>query len=614
MKKENMNMNIKAKFVLSVGFLGLMALATGCQSDDDLFSAGNREEIIFHASLAAQGNVSTRANNNVYDVEPQFYTCDFFVREKGQYDDGKDGIEYGKYVVESGYTGTLAYKKESPTDEPLNWLSRDKDHSFSIFTIPFKPDFKPDEATVTKGIELIFHDTDITTDLVSGSSAPSWASSSWKNGECLEQLIGGQTDRKYNFNADGMYVPVTLRHLVSKIMIKDMRVIDNNTGNGFTGLKGIITIYGLPDKAMYYPAELNDNGSVKNPYVIMPKDWNYDQSKGVKYTITGYKKHHSWEGTTSSSSYDFRDAWYVCPEIDLSKLSFKIEFFEFVNGEWIPHRTRGTHGAFYGDFKNIKLSRSTTGSNYDDPNNTTNTKYDATILHAGEYLSLNMTLYEKGAPVIRGEIYSYWNEYDRYGSCHVEQGIYNLSELNEFNAQMKKTDKQQLDEYFAVAGSRDTGSDPEGQYPDYEEIFGQEQRVFEIFDDIGPDRACYSTSDDYYFVGDITCPNGYILDGKGHTLNVYGTEYYRSPNWEFDPVMRIGNVRDVYLHFYTRRGTSPNYIYIECMIYIDKMGQVYTVDVENGTYVETPVEGMNVNEMSKKKNPMTIDLTTGKLS
>ena len=607
--------NIIGKTFVSAGFCGMLGVLTGCQAEDELICGGEQDGILFHASMEAPEGLSTRANNSIYDIEPQFYSCDFFVREKGLDDNNVSNILYGKYVVQSGYSGTLIPKNGEAS---LNWLSRDKDHNFSIFTVPFNPDFKPDEATVTKGIELVFHDTDIKTSLKSGRTDPDWADGSWKNGECLEQLIGGQTDKKYNFNADGMYVPVTLRHLVSKIMVKQMKVVDNSTGKAELGIKGRITIYGLPDKVKYYPAEILDNGEVKDPYVTMPANWNYDQSKGVMYTMTNFNRRHDWEGTSSSpsysSTYDFRDAWYVCPEVDLSRLSYKIELFEFVNGEWIPHRTRGTHGAFYGDFKSIKLTRSTTGNNYDDPNNTTDTKYDATILHAGEYLSLNMTLYEKGAPVIRGEIYSYWNEYDRYGSCHVEQGIYNLSELNEFNAQMKKTDKQQLDEYFAVAGSRDTGSDPEGQYPDYEEIFGQEQRVFEIFDDIGPDRACYSTSDDYYFVGDITCPNGYILDGKGHTLNVYGTEYYRRPNWEFDPVMRIGNVRDVYLHFYTRRGTSPNYIYIECMIYIDKMGQVYTVDVENGTYVETPVEGMNVNEMSKKKNPMTIDLTTGKLS
>lgn len=609
--------NIIGNTVITAAFLGSLGVLTGCQAEDDLISGEKQDVIMFHASMEAPESLLTRANNSIYDIEPQFYSCDFFVREKGLDDDNIQKILFGKYIVQSGYSGTLIPKAGEPS---LNWLSRDKDHNFSIFTVPFQTDFKPTEAIVNKGIELVFHDTDITTDLVSGSSAPSWASSSWKNGECLEQLIGGQTDRKYNFNADGMYVPVTLRHLVSKIMVKQMKVVDNSTGNSYLGLKGKITLYGLPDRATYYPAELTGDGEVKNPYVIMPSNWTYDQSKGVTYTITNYNKRYDWEGTTSTPSYyttyDFRDCWYVCPEVDLSKLSFKIELFEFVNGEWIPHRTRGTHGAFYGDFKNIKLSRSTTGSNYDDPNNTTDTKYDATILHAGEYLSLNMTLNEKGAPVIRGEIYSWWSGYDRYGSCYVEQGIYSFTDLEEFNSNMKNNNPDDLDEYFTVAGARDTGDDPEGEYPDYKDIFGEEQRVFEIFDDLGKeDPVPQSSSQNRYYVGDITVQNGYILDGKGHTLNVCGTEKYSSSNgYEYLPKMQIGNVRDVYLHFYYRTGTAPNYMYEEYMIYIDKMGQVYTVDVENGTYVETPVEGMNVNEMSKKKNPMTIDLTTGKLS
>lgn len=611
--------NIMGKAVQSAGFWGAILLMTGCQSEDDLISHKDQDGILFHASMEAHDGLSTRANNSIYDIEPQFYGCDFFVREKGFDDNNIQEIRYGKYIVQSGYSGTLIPKAGEPS---LNWLSRDKDHNFSIFTVPFQPDFKPTEDVVNKGIELVFQNTDIRTDLKSSRTDPDWTDNSWKNGECLEQLIGGQTDRKYNFNADGMYVPVTLRHLVSKIMVKQMKVVDNSTGNSYLELRGRITLYGLPDRATYYPAELIGDGEVKNPYVAMPSDWAYDQSKGVMYTITNNYKRYDWEGTytssASSTTYKFRDCWYICPEVDLSKLSYKIELFEFVDGEWIPHRTRGTHGAFYGDFKSIKLSRGTTGSNYDDPNNTTDTKYDATILHAGEYLALNMTLNEKGAPVIRGEIYSWWGGGDRYGSCYVEQGIYSLLDMEEFNSNMKNNNPDDLDEYFTVAGARDTGDDPEGEYPDYEKIFGKEQRVFEIFDDLGKDDALpqsTSSQNKNSYVGDITVQDGYILDGKGHTLNVYGTEKYTSGvGYEYLPKMQIGNIRDVYLHFYYRTGTAPNYTYQEYMIYIDKMGQVYTVDVENGTYVETPVEGMNVNEMSKKKNPMTIDLITGKLS
>ena len=608
---------IIGKALLSAVFCGTLGVLAGCQSEDEFISGGEQDGILFHASMESSESLTTRANNNIYDIEPQFYSCDFFVREKGSDENDIQKIQYGKYIVQSGYSGTLIPKTGEP---PLNWLSRDKDHNFSIFTVPFQPNFKPEEATVNNGVEILFRNTDITTDLKSNSKTPDWTDNSWRNGECLEQLIGGQTDRKYNFNADGMYVPVRLRHLVSKIMVKQLKVVDNSTGSSYLELRGRITLYGLPDRATYYPAQLTGDGEVKNPYVVMPSDWTYDQSKGVTYTITNNKRRYDWEGTASTPSYydtyDFRDCWYICPEVDLSKLSYKIELFEFVNGEWIPHRTRGTHGAFYGDFKSIKLSRGTTGSNYDDPNNTTSTKYDATILHAGEYLALNMTLNEKGAPVIRGEIYSWWNGGDRYGSCYVEQGIYSMLDFGEFNSNMKNGTPDDLEEYFTVAGARDTSKDPEGEYPDYEDIFGKEQRVFEIFNDLGKEEAVtQSYSQNRYYVGDINVKDGYILDGKGHTLNVCGTEKYTSGiGYEYMPKMQIGNIRDVYLHFYYRTGTAPNYMYQEYMIYIDKMGQVYTVDVENGTYVETPVEGMNVNEMSKKKNPVTIDLTTGKLS
>ena len=579
------------KYLFAVSAIGLFPLLTGCAGDADLLDDINPDEVRFHVGLEGGDQVDTRANNKIYEITPQYYNCVFYVREKGKDQNGLPKTKMGRYNVPSGYSGTLVPIDD---DHSLNWFSRNYDHSFWIWSAPHDPDHDPKEADLAKGYKIQFKNTFIT-DLKNNNSNPNWIDGSWKNGIPLEQFIGGKTSKDYRYNIDGMYVPVTMRHLVSKIMVKDFNVIDNFTGTVYSNLKGEITIYGLPDEATFFPAYIDKEGNESAPRVEMPKDWTYDNSKGITFTAANYQKYYYWEGvTTSSSTYQFRDSWYICPEVDLSKLSFKVQLYEYVYNnetqkyEWIEHRTRGTHGAFYGDFRNVKFSRSSNGNNYDDAENPGS---DATILHAGEYLALRLNLYEKGSPVIRGEIYNNWwtGKYD--APAHVDQGLYSYLDVYEMNSVMGGSDKQAWEDYFAIKGSgRDTSSDPEGEYPDYEDIYGKELKVFELFDDIGSDN--YSSSDK---PGSLKMPDGYILDGKGHTVNCSST------------TVSVGNVRDVYLHYYSRSGSDPYYTYTEYMVYIDKMGNIYTVNLE--TFEETPT-GKNIND--SKTNPKSLNLTTGK--
>lgn len=589
--KRLSTMTLIYRFIFSISVFGVFALLSGCVSEADMPDEIDPDQVRFHASLDAPEGLSTRANNKIYDVTPEFYDCTFYARGKGKDQNGRDVTAFGTYNIPSGYSGTLA-----PIDgmHALNWFSRNYDHNFWLWSAPFDLNHNPKEADLAKGYKFQFKNTYIS-DLKNNDTKPNWTDDSWKNGIPLEQFIGGKTSKNYRYNIDGMYVPVTMRHLVSKIMVKDFNVIDNFTGTVYSKLRGEIIIYGLPNEATFYPAYIDKDGNETAPRVEMPKNWAYDNSKGVTYVAANYPKYYYWEGITDyQNEYYFRDSWYICPEVDLSKLSFKVQLYEYVYNdetkqyEWIEHRTRGTHGAFYGDFRNVKFSRSSNGNNYDDAENPGS---DATILHAGEYLALRLNLYEKGSPVIHGEIYSSWWVGHSDAPAQVEQGLYTYLDINDLNSVMGGSDKQAQEDYFAIKGSgRDTGSDPEGEYPDYEELYGKELNIFEIYDDIGGED--YNSS---YKIGSLKTADGYILDGKGHTINCSST------------TISVGNVRDVYLHYYSRSGSDPYYTYTEYMIYIDKMGNIYTVNLE--TFEETPT-GKNIND--SKTNPKKIDLTTGK--
>lgn len=598
--KKNISIGLFASGVMIPCFI-----LSSCVNEDNLLDSTNSDEILFHGYVANQIGMETRANLNIFDVTSDYHGgYNFYIREKGKDDNNVDKVDFAKYIIRSGASGVL-----SPVDKTLNWYSRSQFHNFWIYTVPFNTDYEPElnpDGSI-KSMKIEFKDTNME-DVVyqsTDTNPPKWtvyedeSRVNWKNGECLEKLFGGKTTRDYRFNVDGMYVPVTMKHLVSKIMVKDFRVIDNSAGTSTGGIKAVMTIYGLPNEATYYPSSFDSEGNELAPRVEMPKDWNYDQSKGVNFVVAASQAYLHWEGVepnVSSSSYLFRDAWYVCPEIDLSKLSFKIELYQWdsTSKSWIINKSRGQHGAFFGDFSSIVLDRSK-GNNYDDIENP---ESDKTILHAGEFLGLTLYLHEKGSPVIRGELYSWYSDYNRTANSHVEQGIYYLTEMTEFTSIMNGNDDVAKDECFTVKGSqKDTGSDPEGEYPDYEELFGHELKIFELYNDIGSDS--YSSSTSSSKLSNVYCPDPYILDGRGHTLNVNsGTS------------LPIGNIRDVYLHYYYRSSSAP-YTVNEYMVYIDKMGNVYTVDME--TYEETPT-GYNVNEKSKTKNPMTINLRTGVLS
>lgn len=616
--------NIKYYFIFLLG-IGFFVFFAGCRNEDfkhDNFDDNQNIEINFTGLLGFEDEVSSRANSTVYDITYQYFPCNFYIalmKDKTENINNLvvDSLRNSMYYIPAGASGSLS----PATDQiSLNWINRIDDHYFNAWTVPWN-DFREvteEDAIYYEGYEfdknnykdcilVPFNDTRISdlksppTNNQNWNSHP-WNEDSWKNGKLLEQFVGCRMG-PYKYIDQGAFVPLQFRHLASKICLSGndgagFVIIDNINGTTYTTLKGEITFFGLPKEVPFYPLTTDQNGNFIPPRMATPSEygWKYDKTSSVTYAVTNFGCYHYTAGDKSSF---FKDCWYFPPEIDLRKLSFKITIYEFISGKgWQISTSHGNHGSYYGDLSKIVISRTNKGDNYDETD-------DDYVLHGGEFLTLSFNLYERGEPSLRGIVSSWDNFQERDASQHVEKGIYSLGELKEFSDLMSSSnltdDKlERRDEFYEMHGGGTTAEDPDGVYGDYE----PEKKIVKLYEDIGTETAYNSNassgtaaSSTYKMTSTVNVADGYILDGQGHTINFYSTN------------LTLGLVRDVYLRYYAVNNSTSPATYIEYIVYIDKKGNVFTVDPE--TYQETPT-GFNVNNAGK--NPYTLNLSTGEIS
>ena len=612
--------DIKLPFCAAAGLFALgLCLLTGC-GRENVDAAGHPFDLVFDACVGDAGSLTTRArdNNSVTNITNEFYgENDFHISVESK-EEGETTLHSSIYEIPSGASGTLRNKNEQPE---LSWQSRTAPHEFWAWSARRDMKMELRDGSRPDAYRIEFKGSDLNETILTASAtavAAPWKTTAddgesgeyWRNGEVLEKLIGAKTgsaDAPLVYNSNGKYVTLQFRHLVSKIFLKDLIQIDNVAGTTSKTLRGQITFYGMPDEATLFTSPRDKDGNRMAPYVSMPDDWDYNQTKSVTYALTNNSVEYKWEGyyddngnlvtsSTPNGTTKMVDCWYVCPELDLSKLAFKIELYDYdaTEKKWVLSQAHGKHGAFYGDFRNVKFSRTATGKDYDDPNNTADTKYDDTVLHAGEYLILSVSISEKGNPRAQGTIVSTWYNASRTGSSHVHQGLYVVNDVTQMSTIMSGNDETAKQQFYDMMGSgRDTGSDDKEVYPDYKDKDGNpvDLKIFELFDDIGSDGMDSSSSSNK--ATNLVPGDGYLLDGRGHTVNFSGS----------NSVVTIGNVRDVYL----RKYYSYNGKYYEYIVYVDKAGKIWLVDPVS--FVHTPTE-YNVNEMPGTK---TIDLSTGEI-
>lgn len=576
------------------GLLLSTGLFLGCAGDHLAeLPYPHTDGIAFQATVGDQEDLGTRAAQ--YNISSEFYSCDFQMHIEGENNAGNFRQKTATYMIPSGYSGVVVPKVES---DYLNWFSRVNPHCFWGWSVPYDPDYVVKEEDFTEGIKVEFKDTPISD--LNNNSTYTFKAGSWANGEILEQMLGGRSG-PFIYDENGMYVPLLFRHMVSKILVKTFNMVDNVAGSGNANLRGVITIYGLPKEGTFHINPKDENGKPTFPYISKPENWDYDQTQYQQFVISNYNKYLKWEGTswTSSSSSGIpKDCWYICPEVDLSKLSFMIQIYEYNTEaqEWQLSESRGKNGAYYGDFSGVTFTRNNT--NYDDPKGG-----DETILHAGEYLSINFNIQANGNASAHGNIVSWTSgtSNEKSGNSHVHQGLYTNDDVRDLNDIMSSGDEQRMEDFYNMFGSaRSTADDPEGKYPDYEDIYGHEMNVFDLYDDVGSSavHSGSSSSSTTTKVGNLNTGDDYILDGNGHTINVNSTS------------LSIGHVRNVYLRlYYYTSSTLSGSIYYEYLVYIDNNGDVWIVDPV--TFEETPT-GENIN--NPDKCPVTLNMATGKVT
>lgn len=552
----------------------IMGLNGGCSSYEASEPNISDLEIQFGATIEQNSEIETRASQYVTDVtNTAFPDVDFYI-----YMEGKDAFDnnqnkLGTYWVQSSTQGMLWPKTP---DQRLKWFSRDNDHYFWSWTIPWV-DRNTYQAT-SEPVTLHFRNT-----FIQDSENPEGY---WDNGACLEQFVGAVAG-PYSYNKDGIYVPIEYRHMVSKIQLTTFSVVDNATSSSYSNLKGNFTILGMPDEVTFYPHPADgENGEKTEPHISFGDNFIYDTSRGVSFAVQNKRA-----GSTSSSSTIPYDYFYICPEMDFSQLAFKIELYERVADpesssgyKWVLDTSHGNRGAFYGDFRNVTFTRPTYNQNiYDDPNGG-----DSKILHAGEYMQLVVSISSQGVPSVKVTVSSWTSNAEHQAVQHIKPGIYSDGEARDLSDMFNPASshsQDEIDEFFELYGDGKTSSSPdmEDYYPGMEPGKG----IFRLYEDI----TLYNGP---LYVGD-----DYILDGMGHLI-----DFGKSTNYRY----KISkNLRNVYLkteYWYETSDVDRWYI-----IYIDDEGDIYKVNPHTWEKTKTSYSLKNATY-----NPVEIYLTSGSYS
>ena len=510
----------------------------------------------------------------------------------------------------------------------LNWFLPGTEHRFWSWTWPLEDrDYSGVDLTTAPGDEvLIFIDSDFPSvagnddgktqktvrrtraddedpDAPSGEDGPEEkpgvTRETWHNGEALERLVGAKTDRPYIFNQDGRYVPFTYKHLVSKIILDKFWLVDN-TGATQKDLLARITFYGMPKRAMFFPqpapeTKSGDPAYPAAPYVIIDhtdpynkkahgtdgltaeddiKNWTPDSGVETpfKYELTEYLSFYilnKGEDLDNNGNrrpdvepYKGHDVFYICPEVDFSQLEYKVEFVEYdsATDTYKPHSRYGNRGGYFGNFSALQFVREV-----EKDGEIVEEVSEDRILHAGEVMVLNMTVYEKSGPGAGVWIRNWDSEKLKSATHHNHKGIYSDGEATAVRSAFRdgNTMSDAKNSVFDIYGEEESVLGENGET--------KTEKVIRLYSDIT--FSCYSSDPNYKaydFYNFYIRPEDVILDGMGYTISFaepssYGHEEHKT--------FTIGNMRDVYI----TNGTVT--------VYIDPEGYICRMDEETGKYV-----------------------------
>lgn len=343
----------------------------------------------------------------------------------------------------------------------------------------------------------------------------------------LEKFIGAGKG-PLTYSKDGEYVNMNFRHLVSKITIETFRYtfVDPQGNLQTPNVDGTLTLIGMPEDGFFI------REGEYGPHVI-----GNEESNQVTYNIS--------KGTVL----------YVCPNIDFSKLSFRITS---------SNQNIQSAGDFLGDFSTMTFDR-----NYND--NWVLTQMEehpdtdpATTLYAGENLILRITIRQTVGNYVAASIGSWDYQGVREGGAYPYPGIYTGNEMQTFYNQFADGyDPDEEDRMFKNYGDKDHG----------------EYRLYDDMNDV---------------VYGFRFGRKYVMNGMGHTITFGKTRGNENGNSQ----IRISKCYDVYL-----ADSFGN------TFYIDKYFNVFRVN-DDGSMTQTG----HLDDLPDDKGCYIINLANGDIS
>ena len=515
--------------IFTIIFAAILVGLVSC--NDDYMGADGWQDgqngIAFGASIEEDGSVGLRGISrgtpgldSVY-VASDPWNQDFYIQLNTE-KDGQPYTVYGVYNVPSGYEGRL---ESVDPDKALNWENLDKPHTFYSWTVPWMKTAPEGKYTPSdEPLKVDFY-----------NSSEQYGFNENKNNAVYEGFIGAKSE-SYSYAEHGKYVDLTFHHLVSKIKIESLILIQSD-GSIQKDLQADMTFVGMPIQATFYPhpAEGDASGAPKGwrPYVGKPYVESPDT--GVTYYI--------------NNRTNTQDIFYVCPEVDFSSVNYQIKI-----------NTSGyeTLQTYYGTFADVVFERNS-GWGYDRPGDDEDNPADSKILHAGEEMRLNIVLIPGIGPGLKVIIERWSTDKPVDSQYHSHPGFYSDAEVQEL-----------LDLMFQLNSSSYEDLPEEMQL--LFEMYGYEEdgkKYFPLYENVTP-RKGNSVSNIF------PIPPGYIIDGMGHTVTLKTNEgdYWGEGRSKYFNVG--GQCRDIY--FSDENGENT--------IYIDKEGYVWITGAD-GQLVKT---------------------------
>ena len=500
-------LNILLKYAVAV--VAMLPLACSSEIADRPEGDGG---IVFGGFVCDNAGVGTRAYEglDVRYIASDPFNMDFYIRMDTKDASGNTHTETGTYVIPSGYEGRLEPK---PGTERLDWFTLDKNHTFTSWNMTWQPEedtpYNPEKSDLTE--QVYFYDSE-------GDNG----FDEFHNNDYLENFVGAYNG-PFSYNTHGKYVDLTFFHLVSRIKIGSF-VLVMPSGAIQENLQADVTFINMPRQATFNP--LPEGGGLP---VVTANEEQTSPDEGVTYYIANRANH--------------QDMFYICPEVDFSTIDYKIELRSL---DYKDYKT------YYGTFDAVEFVRKP-GNAYDQGD-------DNKILHAGEEMTLNITLIPGIGPGLKVVIDQWSTDEPNEGLYHTNPGIYTDAELNQLRSILLSMTTgnieeklEQLEEFWKLYGVEEDG-----------------KKYFRLYENM----VLTGAND---IINIFPMWRDYILDGMGHTI----TERVNTGNYfgtgKNENYFNTGPVRDVYF-----TDASGNYT-----IYIDKEGYVWVTNKETGLLERT---------------------------